>query len=101
MQWTVGHHRLLERVASDCHLATACGAVAVRRFFNDSYSRCLNGNIFDGAACIWTSCPLPMTCMTSSASAPASSSCAVAVLVESDRRRGILQAPIARTHASC
>jgi hypothetical protein len=62
MQWTVGHHRLPERVASDCHLATACGAVAVRRFFYDSYSRCLNGNIFDGAACIWTSCPLLMTC---------------------------------------
>ncbi|XP_066400597.1 uncharacterized protein [Miscanthus floridulus] len=47
-QWRVGHHRLLERVASDCHLATACGAVAVRRFFYDSYSRCLNGSIFDG-----------------------------------------------------
>ncbi|CAD6204359.1 unnamed protein product [Miscanthus lutarioriparius] len=47
-QWTVGHHRLLERVATDCHLATDCGAVAVRRFFYDSYSRCLNGSIFDG-----------------------------------------------------
>ncbi|XP_066387474.1 uncharacterized protein [Miscanthus floridulus] len=47
-QWTVGHHRLLERVAADCHLATDCGAVAVRRFFYDSYSRCLNGSIFDG-----------------------------------------------------
>jgi len=47
-QWRVDHHRLLERVASDCHLATACGAVAVRRFFYDSYSRCLNGSIFDG-----------------------------------------------------
>ncbi|KAJ1298819.1 hypothetical protein BS78_01G482800 [Paspalum vaginatum] len=47
-QWRVGHHRLLERVAGECHLATACGAVAVRRFFYDSYSRCLNGSIFDG-----------------------------------------------------
>ncbi|XP_040378702.1 uncharacterized protein LOC102708230 [Oryza brachyantha] len=47
-QWRVGHRRLLERVAKECHLATACGAVAVRRFFYDSYSRCLNGSIFDG-----------------------------------------------------
>ncbi|WVZ55455.1 hypothetical protein U9M48_006115 [Paspalum notatum var. saurae] len=47
-QWRVGHRRLLERVAGECHLATACGAVAVRRFFYDSYSRCLNGSIFDG-----------------------------------------------------
>uniref|UniRef100_A0A804LDJ9 ARM repeat superfamily protein n=1 Tax=Zea mays TaxID=4577 RepID=A0A804LDJ9_MAIZE len=47
-QWRVGHHRLLERVAADCHLNTACGAVAVRRFFYDSYSRCLNGSIFEG-----------------------------------------------------
>ncbi|XP_066384172.1 uncharacterized protein [Miscanthus floridulus] len=47
-EWRVGHHRLLERVAKDCHLATACRAVAVRRFFYDSYSRCLNGSIFDG-----------------------------------------------------
>ncbi|KAL6645515.1 hypothetical protein ACP70R_017123 [Stipagrostis hirtigluma subsp. patula] len=47
-QWRVGHGRLLERVAKDCHLTTACGAVAVRRFFYDSYSRCLNGSIFDG-----------------------------------------------------
>ncbi|KAG0552810.1 hypothetical protein BDA96_01G539600 [Sorghum bicolor] len=47
-QWRVDHHRLLERVATDCHLATDCGAVAVRRFFYDSYSRCLSGSIFDG-----------------------------------------------------
>ncbi|KAL5210692.1 hypothetical protein ABZP36_006315, partial [Zizania latifolia] len=47
-QWRVGHRRLLERVAKECHLASACGAVAVRRFFYDSYSRCLNGSIFDG-----------------------------------------------------
>nr|CAB3497090.1 unnamed protein product [Digitaria exilis] len=48
-QWRLGHHRLLERVAGECHLATtASGAVAVRRFFYDSYSRCLSGSIFDG-----------------------------------------------------
>ncbi|KAG0550382.1 hypothetical protein BDA96_01G333200 [Sorghum bicolor] len=48
-QWRVDHHRLLERVATDCNLvATDSGAVAVRRFFYDSYSRCLNGSVFDG-----------------------------------------------------
>ncbi|CAL4937617.1 unnamed protein product [Urochloa decumbens] len=47
-QWRIAHHRLLERVAGECHLATACGAVAVRRFFYDSYSRCLSGSIFGG-----------------------------------------------------
>uniref|UniRef100_A0A0D9VPH4 Uncharacterized protein n=1 Tax=Leersia perrieri TaxID=77586 RepID=A0A0D9VPH4_9ORYZ len=47
-QWRVGHRRLLERVAEECHLAGAFGGeVAVRRFFYDSYSRCLNGSIFD------------------------------------------------------
>ncbi|CAN6296548.1 unnamed protein product [Urochloa humidicola] len=45
-QWRIAHHRLLERVAAECHLATACGAVAVRRFFYDSYARCLSGSIF-------------------------------------------------------
>ncbi|XP_062193541.1 uncharacterized protein LOC133896924 [Phragmites australis] len=47
-QWRVSHHRLLERVAKECHLDTAGGAVAVRRFFYDSYARYLNGSIFDG-----------------------------------------------------
>jgi hypothetical protein len=48
-QWRVGHHRLLERVAKECHLSgTALGVVAVHRFFYDSYSRGLNGSIFDG-----------------------------------------------------
>ncbi|PNT64520.1 LOW QUALITY PROTEIN: hypothetical protein BRADI_4g29752v3 [Brachypodium distachyon] len=45
-QWRVGHRRLLECVAKDCHLGTAW--VAVRRFFYDSYSRSLKGSIFDG-----------------------------------------------------
>ncbi|XP_044983822.1 uncharacterized protein LOC123450803 [Hordeum vulgare subsp. vulgare] len=47
-EWKVGHHRLLERVADDCNLEGACGQVAVRCFFYDSFSRCLNGSIFDG-----------------------------------------------------
>lgn len=46
--WRMGRHRLLERVAKECHIATACGLVAVRRFFYCSYSRSLNGSIFDG-----------------------------------------------------
>lgn len=46
--WRMGHHRLLERVAKECHLANASGLVAVRRFFYSSYSRSLNGSIFDG-----------------------------------------------------
>ncbi|KAG2554814.1 hypothetical protein PVAP13_9KG585700 [Panicum virgatum] len=48
-QWRLGHGRLLQRVAEECHLAaTAGGEAAVRRFFYDSYSRCLSGSIFDG-----------------------------------------------------
>ncbi|XP_047051475.1 uncharacterized protein LOC124656857 [Lolium rigidum] len=48
-QWRVGHHRLLERVAKECHLAgTERGILAIRRFFYDSYSRGLKGSIFDG-----------------------------------------------------
>ncbi|KAF7045840.1 hypothetical protein CFC21_054904 [Triticum aestivum] len=47
-EWKVGHRRLLQCVADDCNLAGAYGQVAVRRFFYDSYSRCLNGSILDG-----------------------------------------------------
>ncbi|KAI4965140.1 hypothetical protein ZWY2020_057392 [Hordeum vulgare] len=47
-EWKVGHRRLLECVADDCNLAGDYGQVAVRRFFYDSYSRCLDGSILDG-----------------------------------------------------
>ncbi|KAM3231174.1 hypothetical protein ACQJBY_061374 [Aegilops geniculata] len=47
-EWKVDHRRLLDCVADDCNLAGAYGQVAVRRFFYDSYSRCLNGSILDG-----------------------------------------------------
>ncbi|CAM0952945.1 unnamed protein product [Alopecurus aequalis] len=49
-EWRVGHCRLLERVAHDCNLTPGAGAgeIAIRLFFYDSYSRCLNGSIFDG-----------------------------------------------------
>ncbi|KAF8776474.1 hypothetical protein HU200_003179 [Digitaria exilis] len=47
-EWEVSHGRLLERVAGECHLAGAPGLVAIRRFFYDAYSRCIEGSIFDG-----------------------------------------------------
>ncbi|XP_047050862.1 uncharacterized protein LOC124656101 [Lolium rigidum] len=47
-EWEVSHCRLLERVASECHLAGAPGLLAIRRFFYDAYSRCVDGSIFDG-----------------------------------------------------
>ncbi|KAL5206018.1 hypothetical protein ABZP36_034227 [Zizania latifolia] len=47
-EWEVSHGRLLERVAGECHLAGEPGLVAVRRFFYDAYSRCVDGSIFDG-----------------------------------------------------
>ncbi|KAF0888209.1 hypothetical protein E2562_013664 [Oryza meyeriana var. granulata] len=47
-EWEVSYGRLLERVAGECHLAGQPGLVAVRRFFYDAYSRCVEGSIFDG-----------------------------------------------------
>ncbi|XP_030536183.2 uncharacterized protein LOC115744913 [Rhodamnia argentea] len=39
--------KLLEEVTRECELKKS-GLIAVRRFFYDSYSRCVNGSIFDG-----------------------------------------------------
>ncbi|XP_062202705.1 uncharacterized protein LOC133905029 [Phragmites australis] len=47
-EWEVSHGRLLERVADECRLAGAPGLVAIRRFFYDAYSRCIEGSIFEG-----------------------------------------------------
>uniref|UniRef100_A0ACD5XXU6 Uncharacterized protein n=1 Tax=Avena sativa TaxID=4498 RepID=A0ACD5XXU6_AVESA len=47
-EWKVGHRHLLHQVADDCNLAPGAGEVAIRLFFYESYSRCLNGSIFDG-----------------------------------------------------
>jgi len=47
-EWEVSHGRLLERVAAECRLAGAPGLVAIRRFFYDAYSRCVEGSIFEG-----------------------------------------------------
>ncbi|XP_051199777.1 uncharacterized protein [Lolium perenne] len=47
-EWKVGHCRLLESVADDYNLAPSAGEVGIRLFFYNSYSRCLDGSIFDG-----------------------------------------------------
>ncbi|KAF8661158.1 hypothetical protein HU200_057268 [Digitaria exilis] len=50
-EWEVSHGRLLERVAGECGLLAGggpTGLVAIRRFFYDAYSRCIEGSIFDG-----------------------------------------------------
>ncbi|CAL4931691.1 unnamed protein product [Urochloa decumbens] len=47
-EWEVTHGRLLERVAAECRLAGAPGLAAVRRFFYDAYSRCVEGSVLDG-----------------------------------------------------
>ncbi|CAD6269981.1 unnamed protein product [Miscanthus lutarioriparius] len=47
-EWEVSHGRLLERVAAECLLAGSPGLLAIRRFFYDAYSRCVEGSIFDG-----------------------------------------------------
>ncbi|KAJ4821531.1 ARM repeat superfamily protein [Rhynchospora pubera] len=47
--WTykISHHKLLERVSTECNLG-ADGLITIRRFFYDAYSRCVEGSIFDG-----------------------------------------------------
>ncbi|CAL4923265.1 unnamed protein product [Urochloa decumbens] len=47
-EWEVTHGRLLERVAAECRLTGAPGLAAVRRFFYDAYSRCVEGSVLDG-----------------------------------------------------
>ncbi|CAN6347887.1 unnamed protein product [Urochloa humidicola] len=48
-EWEVTYGRLLERVAAECRLASApSGLAAVRRFFYDAYSRCVEGSVLDG-----------------------------------------------------
>ncbi|OWM78515.1 hypothetical protein CDL15_Pgr016239 [Punica granatum] len=46
-EWKVSHCKLLERVNNECELGSS-GLVSIRRFFYDSYSRCVNGSIFEG-----------------------------------------------------
>lgn len=46
-EWKVTHCKLLDRVSSECHLGPS-GMISVKRFFYDSYSKCVDGSIFDG-----------------------------------------------------
>lgn len=51
----MGHGRLLERVACDCRFKGDSGILAVRQFFYDRYSRCIEGSVFDGLCMILVS----------------------------------------------
>ncbi|KAM0948599.1 putative armadillo-like helical protein [Dioscorea sansibarensis] len=46
-EWKVSHCRILEEVNQECDLG-AKGMISIKRFFYDSYSKCVNGSIFDG-----------------------------------------------------
>ncbi|KAF8017033.1 hypothetical protein BT93_H2286 [Corymbia citriodora subsp. variegata] len=46
-EWKVVICKLLEGVSNECNLG-ASGMISTQRFFYDSYSRCINGSIFDG-----------------------------------------------------
>lgn len=46
-EWKVSYCKLLEEVNNECELGPS-GMVSIRRFFYDSYSRCVNGSVFDG-----------------------------------------------------
>lgn len=46
-EWTISCRKLLEEVTNECELKNS-GLFLVKRFFYDSYSRCVNGSIFDG-----------------------------------------------------
>ncbi|KAF8394467.1 hypothetical protein HHK36_020675 [Tetracentron sinense] len=46
-EWKVIYSKLLEEVNRECGLEDY-GMVPIKRFFYDSYSRCVNGSIFDG-----------------------------------------------------
>ncbi|XP_010532692.1 PREDICTED: uncharacterized protein LOC104808657 [Tarenaya hassleriana] len=46
-EWKVSVSKILENVNEECGLEKF-GTMAIRRFFYDAYSRCINGSIFDG-----------------------------------------------------
>lgn len=46
-EWKISYHKLLEEVNNECEFGKS-GMVSIKRFFYDSYSRCVNGSIFDG-----------------------------------------------------
>ncbi|XP_064981884.1 uncharacterized protein LOC135623178 [Musa acuminata AAA Group] len=42
--WRISFCKLLEKVSRECDL----GEVSIRRFFYDTYSKCIEGSVFDG-----------------------------------------------------
>ncbi|WOK93589.1 hypothetical protein Cni_G02289 [Canna indica] len=46
-EWKISYCNLLQTVSEDYRLGTS-GIVAIRRFFYDTYSKCINGTAFDG-----------------------------------------------------
>ncbi|VVB15110.1 unnamed protein product [Arabis nemorensis] len=46
-EWQVSVCNLLENVTRECEFGIT-GLVSIKRFFYDSYSKCINGSIFDG-----------------------------------------------------
>lgn len=46
-EWKIIYCKLLDEVHRECELGTS-GMVSIKRFFYDSYSKCVNGSIFDG-----------------------------------------------------
>lgn len=45
--WKIGYQKLLDKVCEECALGQS-GMTSITRFFYDSYSRCIEGSIFDG-----------------------------------------------------
>ena len=45
--WKICYTRLLEKVCQECALEQS-GIISIKRFFYDSYSKCIEGSIFDG-----------------------------------------------------
>lgn len=45
--WKIDYCKLLEQVRRECDLGPY-GMVSIKRFFYDSYSKCIDGSIFDG-----------------------------------------------------
>ncbi|KAI6693185.1 hypothetical protein NL676_020895 [Syzygium grande] len=63
-EWKVVICKLLEWVNDKCDLG-ASGMISTRRFFYDSYSRCLNGSIFDGLGMDMVTFAMDLLCSNS------------------------------------
>ncbi|KAL3727414.1 hypothetical protein ACJRO7_032183 [Eucalyptus globulus] len=63
-QWKVVICKLLEGVNQECNLG-ALGMISTRRFFYDSYARCINGSIFDGLGMDMVTFAMDLICSNS------------------------------------